>query len=86
MPTFRLKSDGREYTTSNNAEVTRLRLSRAYEEVGVEPVPTVADERFHPGDHTVKEIQAYLDENPDDAPRVISEEKAGQARVSIVGG
>lgn len=84
MPTFKLKSDGREYTTDNPIEVTRLRASRQYEEVGVE-VHTVADTRFHPVDHTVAEVKAYLDEHPEDAGRVIAEEKGGQARSSLLG-
>jgi CHAD domain-containing protein len=85
MTTFKLKSDGREYTTHNQNEITRLRLSRQYEEVGVEPVPTVKDEQFHPEGKTVKEVRAYMERNPQDAARVVSEEKAGQARVTIVG-
>ena len=85
MPTFRLKSDGREYTTHNAAEITRLRLSRNYEEVGVEAPPTVADEQFHPEGHTVKEVRAYIERYPAERERIVAEEKAGQARITLLG-
>jgi hypothetical protein len=84
MTTFRLKSDGREYTTHNPAEVNRLRLSRSYEEVGVDPVPTVKDEQFHPEGHSVKDVRSYIDRHPAERERILAEEKAGKARTTLL--
>lgn len=84
MPTFRLKSDGREYTTRDPAEATRYRMSRQYEEVGVATPPTITETQFHPGGKKVAEVMTYLQENPEDAARVIAEEKGGENRPTIV--
>ena len=83
MPTF-LTADGRAYTTDVPAEVTKLRMSRKYSEQGVTPV-TVVDTQFHPGDASAAEVKAYIQEHPEQADRIISEEKAGKRRGSIIG-
>lgn len=80
MPTF-LTADGRSYTTENPSEVTRLRMSRRYTEEGVKPVK---DARFHPEGKSVEEVKAYIEANPEDAKRVVAEERAGKARKTVV--
>lgn len=75
MPTL-ISRDGQPFRTENPTEITRLR-SRGYE---------IQGEVFHPADHTVAEVNAYLAEHPEDADRVIAEErKAEKPRVSING-
>lgn len=72
--------EGVPFRTSSALTITRLKTR------GYTTEPPKNPELFHPGDHTVPEVQAYLDENPDDAARVIAEEKAtAKPRVSIVG-
>lgn len=48
----------------------------------VEPTP---DGPFDPSAHTVDEVTAYLAANPDDAERVVAEERLGKNRAGIVG-
>lgn len=84
MPVL-ISPDGRRYRTEQPAEITRLRNAR-YTVEGEEEIVTVDDTRFHPGDHKVEEVAAYVAEHPEDAARVIAEEKAGKARTGIVGG
>jgi hypothetical protein len=38
---------------------------------------------FDPGEHTVAEVQDYLEANPDDADRVLDAERAGKKRVGV---
>lgn len=80
-----ISRDGIPFRSESPTEITRL-LSRGYTVEG-EPATTFHDELFHPGDHKVDEVQAYLADLvvAGDVHRVIAEEKAGQARVSIVG-
>lgn len=40
---------------------------------------------FNPSDHTVDEVKAHLDKNPDDFQRVVSAEKADKNRNGITG-
>lgn len=40
---------------------------------------------FDPGEHTVAEVQAYLADHPDEADAVLAAERAGKARVGLVG-
>jgi hypothetical protein len=40
---------------------------------------------FDPGDHTVSEVQDYLDAHPEDEQRVLAAEASGKNRSSIVG-
>ena len=44
-----------------------------------------ADEGFDPSAHTVTEVQAYLDEHPDQATYVLDRERTGKARVTLIG-
>lgn len=39
---------------------------------------------FDPGDHTVAEVLAHVDANPDDLDRVLADEEAGKARVTLL--
>lgn len=82
MPNL-ISPDGETFRSESPVEITRLR-SRGYTLEG-ESVVTFADTQFHPGDHKVDEVKAYIALHPEDANRVIAEEKAGQARVTIVG-
>jgi len=49
-----------------------------------EPVQP-ADDGFDPSAHTVTEVQAYLGEHPDQATYVLDRERAGKARVTLIG-
>ncbi|MEO6571024.1 MAG: hypothetical protein ABIO83_05705 [Ilumatobacteraceae bacterium] len=61
--------------------------------VGSDPAPSgnagggidadTTDEAFNPDDHTVEEVQAYLDDHPDDADRVLAAEADGKGRKSL---
>ena len=82
MPVF-VSPDGVPFRTENAAEGVRLK-SRGYTLQG-EPVTTFADEQFHPGDKGVDEVIAYMTQHPEQASRIIAEEKSGKARVTIVG-
>lgn len=44
-----------------------------------------SDGLFDPSAHTVAEVTAYLDENPDQAEYVLDRERAGKARVTLIG-
>jgi uncharacterized phage protein gp47/JayE len=90
MPKFVYIPTGAEYSSESPAEVTRLRMSHKYREVGVQvPVESTKDgepQVFHPADHSVKEVQQYIKDHPEDADRVIAEELAAeQPRTTIVG-
>ena len=57
------------------------------EPVGIvsdDPDPQQAEAEFDPTDHTVAEVQEYLDANPDEAKRVRKAEKSGKNRATIV--
>jgi hypothetical protein len=74
------------YRTDDPLEIARMK-ARGYAEgqsAGDVP-PTLEDLRFHPVGKKVSEVMQYLAENPGDAERVIAEEKAGEARPTIVG-
>jgi hypothetical protein len=47
------------------------------------PKPTTPT--FDPGEHTVTEVQDYLDAHPDQADAVLAAEQAGKARTTLVG-
>ena len=55
-----------------------------------DPVGIVSDDpdpqqaEFDPSDHTVAEVQEYLEANPDEGKRVRKAEKAGKNRAGIV--
>lgn len=46
----------------------------------------VTDEGYDPSEHTVVEVQAYLDENPDQTDYVLDRERAGKNRTTLTGG
>jgi hypothetical protein len=66
------------------------------EAVGLAPIWTGADtdpppegdddeeDVFDPGAHTVAEVEAYVDDNPDEVDAVLAAEKAGKNRVTLV--
>jgi hypothetical protein len=64
------------------------------EAVGQPPIWTGADtdpppegddgDVFDPGAHTVADVEAYVDENPDELDAVLAAEKAGKNRVTLV--
>lgn len=82
MPTL-ISPGGQFYRSETPLEITRLR-ARGYTFEG-EPVVSFADTQFHPVHYAVKEVLDYIEAHPEDADRVIAEEKSGKARVSIVG-
>ena len=49
------------------------------------PVEGEESEAFDPGDHTVDEVLAYMDENPDQKDAVLKAEKAGKGRKGVTG-
>jgi hypothetical protein len=76
--------DGTRYRTEEPSEVSRLKAN-GYSEEAPENRVTFADTLFHPADHSVEDVLTYIAENPADADRVIAEEKAVKARVTILG-
>lgn len=74
--TMLIAPDGREYRTSNVAEQRRLINGFGYRIKGV---------AFDPAQHSVQDVLKHIEENPDDADRVLALESEGQARVGIVG-
>jgi hypothetical protein len=75
--------DGTRFRTEDPAEVTRLKAI-GYTETRKRP-PVAKDLQFHPDDHSVDEVLTYVAEHPAEAERIIAEEKAGKARVTLVG-
>jgi hypothetical protein len=47
------------------------------------PEPAAEEAEFDPSEHTVAEVQDYLEANPDDADRVLDAERAGKKRVGV---
>jgi hypothetical protein len=48
---------------------------------------TVPDAKvFDPGEHSVADVQAYLEQHPEDADRVLAAERDGKNRKSIMSG
>ena len=68
------------------------------EAVGMEPIWTGADavtepkgeaassDGFDPAEHTVSEVEVYLDAHPDETEAVLAAEAAGKNRTSLTGG
>lgn len=79
MPTL-ISPDGRPYRTGNLVEIKRLVNGQGYRVEGGDD-----GDLFDPGKHSVKEVKSYIEENPDDAERVLDAERAGQARTTLVG-
>jgi hypothetical protein len=48
---------------------------------GTDGTPT---EGFDPSAHTVAEVVAYAQANPDEVPRLLAEEQAGKNRVTLL--
>lgn len=63
--------------------VTRASDRRAGAAARVAPLPPI-DFEFDPGEHTVNEVLAHVDANPEDHERVLASEKAGKDRSTIV--
>jgi hypothetical protein len=76
MATLVHKRTGEKYRTSNTLEIQRLVNGFGYE---------VEEPSFDPGEHDVKTVQEYIEDNPADASRVIEAERSGKARKTIVG-
>jgi len=58
------------------------------EAVGLAPIWGDAEappegDTFDPGAHTVAEVEAYLDEHPDERDAVLAAERAGKNRASL---
>jgi hypothetical protein len=82
MPVF-TNRQGQTVRTEVPSEMVRLK-ARGYAE-GETPVPTVEEQQFHPANKPFQDVLNYIADHPEDANRVVAEEKAGQARKSIVG-
>jgi hypothetical protein len=59
--------------------------AQSAEAAQVDGSATSADEEFDPSEHTVAEVQAYLDGNPDQTDYVLDRERAGKARTTLIG-
>lgn len=82
--------DGTSVRVGTPAEVTRLR-SAGYKDTPPEAITVPAEApghsgaEFNPGEHTVEQVQAFLQEHPDLADAVIAAEKAGKNRTTLTG-
>lgn len=52
--------------------------------VAVEPPPAPEPDGYDPGDHTVPEVLAYIEANPDETDAVIGRELNGRRRAGII--
>lgn len=43
------------------------------------------DEGYDPSEHNVAEVQAYLEEHPDQTDYVLDRERSGKARTTLIG-
>jgi hypothetical protein len=74
-------SDAPVYWSQPNQQVVR-----DGEPVGIiSDDPDPQDAGFDPGAHTVADVEAYMAEHPDERDAVLDAERAGKARVSLVG-
>jgi hypothetical protein len=73
MPTL-YSPDGRATETDNPTTIVNLK-ARGYRE----------ERPFVPAEHTVTEVLGHVEEHPEDAPAVVTAERAGKSRKSIVG-
>ena len=48
------------------------------------PDPASDADAFDPGAHTVADVEAYLDEHPDEIDRVLEAERAGKNRTTLL--
>lgn len=55
---------------------------RSVEQQAVEP--QAVEGPFDPGDHTVAEVEAYVDEHPEEADRILDLEEEGKNRTTLV--
>lgn len=73
------------FTTNAPDHILALQLAGGYRIVESSP-ETVVAEMFDPADHTVAEVNAYLDTaEPAEQVRVLEAERAGKARKGILG-
>ncbi|QGJ89441.1 hypothetical protein PBI_SMARTIES_37 [Microbacterium phage Smarties] len=78
------QGSGDEETPAGDDESESEEEDDESEPDGDEPAqPT--DEGYDPSAHTVTEVTAYLDENPDQATYVLDRERTGKARVTLIG-
>jgi hypothetical protein len=49
-----------------------------------EPDPQSDDEGFDPGEHTVAEVEQYLEDHPDERDAVLDAEASGKSRSSLL--
>lgn len=80
-PSTLFSPTGIEVPVGSPAEDVRLR-ARGYTP---EAPGTVGPEQFNPGDHTVAEVLAYIEANPDQGDAVVTAEQAGKNRAGITG-
>jgi len=48
------------------------------------PVADDASDEFDPSRHTIADVEAYLDANPDDIDRVLAAEREGKNRTTLL--
>ena len=78
-------SDSPVYWSQPNQQVVRDGEPVGVFDNGPDPQSEPAAGTFDPGDHTVADVEAYLAEHPDERDAVLDAERAGKARVSLVG-
>lgn len=71
---FLYSPDGRAVPAGTPTEANNLR-ARGYTE----------QRPFVPAEHTVAEVLEHVEQNPEQAPAVVTAERAGKSRRSIVG-
>ena len=72
------------FTTNTPDHILALQLAGGYRIVAPEPVPE--RELFDPSAHTVDEVNTYLaTADPVEVERVLEAERAGKARIGILG-
>jgi hypothetical protein len=55
--------------------------------VDAETITVVEDdaaEAFDPGDHSIADVKAYIEANPDELDDVLAAEEAGKGRVTLI--
>lgn len=73
---------------SDPEEVAEVEAAAVEIEDGAEPEPEdepAGDEGYDPASGTVDEVRAYLADNPTQTEYVLNRERAGKARVSLIG-
>lgn len=82
--------DGRVVSVALPTVITRLK-AQGYTETAPTTVAVPDEENggapvtYDPGEHTVKQVQAFLRDNPELTDQVLDAERAGRHRVELVG-